>query len=771
MSLWRRVVLEAHRRSLWQVLGIYLFASWAGYQVILGLYDGLGLPTWVPPLAVVLFIIGLPIVLATAFVQEGAPGRMGSSADQAAAPAAAAAAAEPSPSPPRTALPLRLLTWRRSLLAGAAAFTLLAVAATGFMSIRHRNTLLAQGLIGQDDVILLADFASTGADTTLGSVVTAALRMDIMQSAFVKLAHPARVEATLARMQRSAGDGLPAEVAREVAVREGLKAVLAGEIGSLGASYVLSAELVGTDGSVLAAFRATARDSTQLIDAVDDLSRQIRDKIGEGLPAIRASAPLASVSTASLPALRKYAEAEAAAHIRGDPVMSVALFEEAVAMDSTFAMAWRKIGVYLNNLGIRQADRTHAITRAYELRDRLPELERYLATAVYEISILNDRDAAMATYRRALESYPEDVTSLNNLALALMAEDRHVEARPLLERTVTVDPNVALAWTNLISATFAVAGPDAARAVYERARQALPRNAGVERRAGLLAWAAHDWDAVDSLAAERTARFPDNVATTFNGMFDRMGVALLRGRLSDLNGLHQEFARLVASDDLGPQRLGMALNAAEVSLRVRADPARGLRELEAALALVPLETLLPGERPYGRLASLYADAGQFERAEALLEEGRRVLPPAPPTDADGVRFTNDEAYIGLRRGDPTLGLTAYRMATSRPSATECRICDLQYLGQAYELAGQADSARAVYDRFLTERHYNRLPLDPIWRPFVLLRAGELHEAAGDTARAVERYGEFVRLWEGADAELQPRVQSIRSRLLALQGRG
>ena len=771
MSLWRHLVLEAHRRSLWQVLGIYLLGSWVGYQVILGLFEGLGLPAWVPPLAVVLFIIGLPIVLATAFVQEGAPGLGEPRAPAAATSADEGAGTGAEAGPPPIPLPLRFLTWRRSLIAGAAAFTLLAVAATGFMTVRHQNTLMAQGLIAEDDIILLADFASTGADPTLGSVVTAALRMDLMQSATVKLAQPARVEATLVRMQRGAAEGLPLEVAREVAVREGLKAVLAGEIGSLGASYVLSAELVGTDGSVLAAFRATARDSTQLIDAVDDLSRQVRDKIGEGLPSIRASAPLASVSTASLPALRKYAEGETATHVRGDPVLGVALHEEAVALDSTFAMAWRKIGVYLGNLGIRQADRRHAITRAYELRERLPELERYLATAVYESGVLSDRDAAMATYRRALDSYPDDVTSLNNLALGLMAEDRHAEARPLLERVVVLEPGVSVAWNNLISATFAVAGLEDARAVYERAREALPEHGGIVRRAAYLASAARDWEAVDTLAVARMARFPDNVVITANGLSDRMNMALLRGHLADQARLARDFSRLVATDDLEPQRLALALNAAEVSLRVRGDPARGLREIEAALALVPLDSLLPGERPYGRLATLYADAGQFERADGLLEEGRRVLPAAPPTDPDGIRFTGNEAYIGLRRGDPTLGLTYYREATSRPSASECRICDLQYLGQAYELAGQPDSARAVYDRFLTERHYNRLATDPLWRPIVLLRAGELHEAAGDTARAVERYGEFVRLWEDADAELQPRVEAIRRRLLALQGRG
>jgi hypothetical protein len=53
------------------VLGIYLVGAWLAFQGIEALVSGLGLPERVPGLAVVLLIVGLPIVLATAFVQEG----------------------------------------------------------------------------------------------------------------------------------------------------------------------------------------------------------------------------------------------------------------------------------------------------------------------------------------------------------------------------------------------------------------------------------------------------------------------------------------------------------------------------------------------------------------------------------------------------------------------------------------------------------------------------------------------------------------------------
>ena len=92
MSGLKQLIHEVHRRSIWQVLGIYLGASWMALQVVEILTESVGLPDWVQPFAIVLLVIGFPIVLATAFVQEG----MGARAD---APARPVAAPDPSGEP------------------------------------------------------------------------------------------------------------------------------------------------------------------------------------------------------------------------------------------------------------------------------------------------------------------------------------------------------------------------------------------------------------------------------------------------------------------------------------------------------------------------------------------------------------------------------------------------------------------------------------------------------------------------------------------------
>lgn len=97
----KRIIHEAHRRSIWQVLLIYLGASWGVLQVADQVQTRLALPAWVYGGAIILLLIGLPIVLATAFVQE--------------APAPAAPAAEPSPAQ-------RVFTWRNAIGGGLLAF-------------------------------------------------------------------------------------------------------------------------------------------------------------------------------------------------------------------------------------------------------------------------------------------------------------------------------------------------------------------------------------------------------------------------------------------------------------------------------------------------------------------------------------------------------------------------------------------------------------------------------------------------------------------------
>lgn len=120
MSRLKRLIQEIHRRSLWQVLGIYVGGAWVALQGIEALVSVLGLPGWVPGFALVVLILGLPIVLATAFVQEG----VGVGGE----PAEAEETSEPAD---EGGLHL-VLTWRNVVLGGVVVVALAGVGVAGW---------------------------------------------------------------------------------------------------------------------------------------------------------------------------------------------------------------------------------------------------------------------------------------------------------------------------------------------------------------------------------------------------------------------------------------------------------------------------------------------------------------------------------------------------------------------------------------------------------------------------------------------------------------
>src|SRR2546421_964613 len=183
------------------------------------------------------------------------------------------------------------------LLGGAAGFGLLGLGTTVYMAMRLLGigpvgTLVASGVLAHRDRLVLADFENHTPDSTLGASLTEALRVDLAQSPAVRLLDASAVSQALGRMGRNPGAPLDPAVARELAEREGAKAVVRGQIDPLGRGYVLSAELVSAaDGTALVSLRENAKDDGAIIDAVDRLSKRLRDRIGEALKSSPAVCP------------------------------------------------------------------------------------------------------------------------------------------------------------------------------------------------------------------------------------------------------------------------------------------------------------------------------------------------------------------------------------------------------------------------------------------------------------------------------------------------
>ncbi len=443
MSGFKQLIHEIHRRSLWQVLGIYAVASWIVLQVVDVIGNNFGLREWAAPAALVLLLLGLPVVLATAFVQEGVT----TNTPEAESQSLTDVGEVPPPPPPDASGRHRLFTWRNALVGGGLAFALLGVATAGYLFMRTAGigpagTLVAAGVLDERDRIIVAELSSGSGDEALARTLTEALRTDLAQSPVVTLLSADQVSDALQRMRLAPDSRLDLALARELATREGIKAVIGGQVNAAGSGYVLTAQVLSAaDGGVLVSRRESAASENEVIDAIDRLSKGIRERLGESLKSVRSSPPLARMTTGSLDALEKFQEGDRRLQL-GDRDGGLELLYEAVAIDTAFAAAWRRIATELGNPGNPadvRAREIEAATKGYVHQDRLTEFEQVRAEAIYHRSVTGDQDRELAVYERGVADWPESTSLLNNLAVQLIEMEDFARAEEVARRGLAVD--------------------------------------------------------------------------------------------------------------------------------------------------------------------------------------------------------------------------------------------------------------------------------------------------------------------------------------------
>ena len=743
------------------MLGIYLAGSWISLQVVAQLADSVGFPDWVEPFALVLLIIGLPIVMATAFVQEGVAPETEESDTLVEAPAPVSPASQTSTGS------RKLFTWRNALGGGALAFLFLVAVTIAWIIMRQAGigpagSLVARGVLDDRAPVIVADFKAQ--DSLLARAATEAFRVDLSQSPSIQVLEPAFLVEALGRMEVARDAPLDADLARELAVREGIPAVVVGEITPAGRGFVLTSKLVDADdGSALTSVRETAADTAEVLDALDRLSKSLRERIGESYLSLRADPALAAVTTGSLDALQLYSEALRAFEVQGDSDRGIALLEEAVAIDPGFAMAWRKMGVELRNQFAATSRVNEALKKAFENRDRLTERERLLAGGSYYTSVAADYPKAIAEYERMLDRDPHDAWALNNVSILYGYIRDEPRAYDYMQRSFAADSSTNTAYTNLAIETYRMTGEvDSARAVVERAKARFPGNPAVEMWEARYALLGGDYAEATRIAADVSAAHLDNAGVqVMVAGFDAV-LAAAQGKLREYDRHVSEFASLsLEHDEPGDVRTAAQWEA-WTRVMAAADTAGAIRALERANEVVSLDELPFADRDHPNRAALLAALGEVEDARAVLEEFE------VGADPDLKRASENNVYralgrIALAEGDAGQALELFRQS----DRGRCSICPKLGMAMAFEAAGQPDSALAWYESYLEDRQPNRMYWDQAGLGYSLQKAARLADSLGDTEKAALYYAQFVELWAEADDELQPQVEAAQSRLEAI----
>jgi len=777
---------EIHRRSIWQVIGIYLAMSWGVLNAVDVLTGFAGLPDWTPTMAVVLLLIGFPIVTATAVIQKGMPGGGGDPAGAGATTSAEAADSEvPTPAPEnlaagtgsldrpstRPSSSKRLFTWRNALLGGAGAFALLGFSLVAYFimwetGIGPVGNLEAQGIFEEGEAIVLADFENRSSDASLGSVVTEALRVDLASSQAITLVSTAQVGSILDLMQRETGSGLSAAAAREVAIRGGIKAVIDGEVGAAGSGYILTASIRSSDsGEPLATFRRTADSPDEVIEAIDGLSQDIRERAGESLRSIKSGTALAGVTTSSLEALRLFSQVEALSE-RGEDARAMELLEEALELDPGFAMAWRKLSTLARTASPDPGLEVRAATRAYELRDRLTSLERLYATAYYQDVVLHDTDATIRTYEAILADYPDDSRSLNNSSLAYFQMARWEEGVERLGMAIESPGAATTEYVNLVFGYSALGRGDEARAALLEL-EALMANADEDVFALLARWnvSVLENDLGGAVEAARRLETLPEIPLRWRvvGAGSEATARVLQGRWSEGRRVLDVLRQRMLRDDEPELAIAAAERDALLHHYVLDDDLGGIDALGTVLDAGTLERVDPAVINYSALVRALVILGDRERARRVLEEWRSA-------DVAGSSRLADEWALAVEAIEATEVNDRIEAFDRYRAQTRCDRCFGWEYAELLEEAGRPDEAAGAYEQVMAAAPFQAFGMYvPVIRVFGHERLGALYEELGDTARAIEHFSAFAGAFEAPDAVLGPRVERARARAAALSG--
>ena len=738
--------------------------AWAATEVI-------GLPDWVLPGSIGVMLAGLPIIGFTAWVQRVA--QRSYTATPTFTPGGTAAA----PSGTLHTIAIKAsphVSWRRTWMGGAIAVGAFVVLVVGWMVMRALGigpsaSLLGAGKLGAGDQIILVDFASPASDSTLGLTVTEALRADLSQSTLFRVFPRLATIEALRLMQRPTNDRIDFDLARTIATREGLKAVLDGDIVELGGRYVLTTRLMSANGEQLATFNEEAASENELIPAIGRLGKQVRTKAGESLKEIREAGALDRVTTNSLDALRKYTQANVIFDQTFDYTQAIPLLKEAVTIDSTFAMAWRRLASYYNNT-FRFEDARAASIQAFKYADRLSEVERQLTYAgYYTYGLEVDEEKSYAAYEAVLGRDSLNAVALNNAANTLAKRGEDEKALDYYIRAARQPGGSAISFSNAVPTAIRLARFDVADSLARDFVRRFPNNPVALRAPAVIAASRGEFDKAEQLAKEIEPR----VAGSRTGMMQQRGfisnLAMTRGRVRESLRLKlEQRERQAQTGAAALAELNTGLDSVFATAVVLENPTAARAMLDRALQRAPVDSIPYLDRDYSQLLLAATLVGDTARARSFHAANRQAWETVGNLLDRPTALALDDANLATALGRFDEALAAVERAKRLPTDRRDQI--LLRLFLALDRAQHVDSAIAAGERFLTVLVSQRLQFDAHFRAGVLQRLGEMYEAKGNVDKALTHYNAFVDLWKNADPELQPRVRDVRGRVERLQRR-
>ena len=575
-----------------------------------------------------------------------------------------------------------------------AGILLLAVAAGTVQLFRHRQTVLSE-----KDTVVLADFANSTGDSVFDGTLRQGMAVQLGQSPFLSLISEQRIRHTLRLMGRSADAQLTPELAREICERTGSAAVLEGSIASLGSQYVVGLRARNCrTGDILDDEQAQATRKEDVLNALTQIASKFRARVGESLSTIQQhDTPLAEATTASLEALEAYSLAWKV-HSSSGATAALPLFRRATEIDPNFAMAHAALGRMYADLDESDLS-AESTTRAWQLRDRTSDREKFFITAGYQTLVTGNLEKAQQTCEAWAQTYPREALPHTQLSGYInKAAGQYEKAAAEARKAIDLDPDFAFGYFNV-----------AVNNVYlgrlGEAENALRRAAGRGLEMDEFIMLGYDIAFLrgDQAGMERAAARARERSGGENWISNKEAFALAySGHLQQARNMSR---RAVDQAQHAAQRERAGLWEAGAAVR---EAFFGNASEARKRAMAALELSKDREVEYGAAFAL-ALSGDSSHAEALADDLERRFP-----EDSSVRFSYLpvlRARLALNRGDASKALELLQVAVphelgaprSSIQALFGALYPVYVRGEAYLAEGRGSEAAAEFQKILDHR--------------------------------------------------------------------
>ncbi|MBV9574797.1 MAG: protein kinase [Acidobacteriales bacterium] len=630
---------------------------------------------------------------------------------------------------------------------GIAAVAVIALTAAGIFFYTRRSHALTE-----KDSILVADFVNTTGDPVFDGTLKQALAVQLEQSPYLNVLPESRIQEGLHFMGRPADTRITADVAREICMREGVKAMLTGSISGLGSHYVLDLNAVNAQtGDSLARAQAEADSKEQVLKSLDHAASALRGKLGESVTSLQKFAtPLEQATTSSLEALKEFSLGQAF-HSKQDDPAAIPHLKRAVELDPNFAVAYATLGVVYGNL-TQSSLSDENLRKAFDLKDRASERERLYISSHYYDEVMRDINKSIEIYEQWAKTYPRDVVPLDNLSVRYSGYGQFEKELAAASEALRISPKDSYAINNVASSYERLNRYDEATVVLDKAREQHIDVALGFLTAYEVAFIKGDEARMQQQVVEQKGKPLEPL------IFMEQGFAeYSRGSAHSGRQLFMQSASLAQHQGWKEFAAQIPISEAQNDIEL-GNPSGAQREVAAALSASTDRDTRIGA------AFVLALAGDANGSEKLAAQLAKDFPS--DTILNSVWLPSIKASSELKH-DPAKAVSL--LETARPyelgaAPYGCGYAPNYIRAQAFLNLHDGVKAAAEYQKILDHQG-----VDPtsIFYPLSRLGLGRAYTLQNDTAKAKTAYQDFFAAWKNADPDL-PILKDAKAEYAKLQ---